>query len=101
MGRAWPDGTAIQTRHEGQGVETVLAAGGEDAAESLLSAGTGPSSVAAEDLAIHHRGAHGLLRWPVGGLDVRRIKECENLISVPDQVRLRPSVGLVRRFASQ
>ena len=82
---------------KGQSLHRVLVARGKDASEDLLSASTGPCSVAAEDLAIDHRGAHGLLRRPVGGLDVRMIEEGENLIPVPGEVRLKSSVAFMRK----
>lgn len=86
---------------EGQDLHRVLAAGGEDAPENLLSASTGGRSIAAEDLAVDHGRTHRLLRRPVRRLDVLLVEERENLISVPGRMSLKPPVALVRQFAGQ
>ena len=86
---------------KGQCLYRVLVAGGKDAAEGLLSASTGPGSIAAEDLAVDHRRAHGLLGRPVRGLDVCVVEEGEDLIPVTGEVAPKCPVALVRQPAAQ
>ena len=48
--------------------------------------GTGPGPVSAEDLAVDHHGANGLLGRPVGGFDIGLIQKRQDLIGVRRQM---------------
>ena len=98
MGRALIGRCTDDAREEDEGVTGLLGAGGEEAAEDFLGVSAGRRAVAAEDLAVDHGGANGLLGGPVGGFDVRFIQERQDLVTVPGQVVLKLAVAVMRKM---
>ena len=73
---------AEEVGQRGQGVDGVLSAGGEEGGEDFQGMSAGPGPMAAEDLAVEHRGSNGWLGRPVGGFEVFLVQKGQQLATM-------------------